>query len=183
MTERLSAESFLENWQAGSITNGLVGIEHDLLLERLAQADQEFEQIVRQKKDVQSGDDWHDGAFRATDAAANNLAQQVQMLHEAERWPLVELPAADFGRITLGSRALIGFGSAPFPIEIVGMRILHQNREIYEEQGIDVVSPDSELGKRTMGRQPGEEFDAELGGRKRHITILSVETSPDLAEN
>lgn len=182
MSVRIDSEAFFAEWHNGTVNNALVGVEPELLVQRLAEAETEFRAIIDEKKAVSGGDDWHDGAFRATDNAALTVVERVESLRQAEQWPVVEIPSVDFGRITLGSRALIGMGVTSFPVEVVGLRILHQTRGVYDDQGIEVVTLDSDLGKHIFGRKEGEEFEATLAGRKRSIKVISVAPSPDLTE-
>lgn len=180
----ISNEQFLSGWKQKEYPSGLVALEADLLDGEIDAVEKAFEDVIVQKVEVasQSGDDWHDGAFRATDAVSDQLAQKMARLQEAKDWPVVEMPGKLQTLITLGSRALVQMGRAKFYVDMVGLSLLHQNRAPYEDDEVSMATLNSSLGSALVGRHSDEEVTATIGGRPKEIAVLEVFPSPDLVK-
>ena len=175
--ERLSNAKFLSAYLAGEVPGGLLPIDELLIEERFAEYEEQFRKLVEEKTIVaeQSGDNWHDGAFRATDSDANNLAQMVTRLNEALGLPRVEYPLPDEDRVTLGSRVeLKNVASRPYILDIVGVSGVYQRGE-NEPEVTSLVSP---VAKAVAGKRVGEVALMHRGDRSVvEISILSLDQS------
>ena len=109
MIEVIPNSAFLQKWATGEVDQAILEREHQLIDERLVVLQGRFNELIEEKRVVagQSGDDWHDGAFRATDAAANNLVEQQSTLIRAKTLTIVASPTPETTTVSLGSRALI----------------------------------------------------------------------------
>lgn len=182
MSNAITNERFLEGWKSQEYEGGLLVFEASLAEARSAQIEEDFKELTRQKREVaeQSGDNWHDGAFKATDEASSRLGKLLDELHKAQLWPVVELPAPESRIVSLGSRALLGLGRAKFYCDIVGMKALHQNAYDDHPEDVEVATLGSDIGRAILGLSADTEVRASIGGRHQAITIIEVMPSPDL---
>lgn len=177
MREIISSERFLEFWNKDNTTDAILEIESYLIDERILSINSMFKHIVEEKKQVSGGDDWHDGAFRATDAAANNLAEQRNAFAKALGWKIVKSPGSDLEVATLGSRVVVKQNHKfVYAVDVVGMSLLHD----YEDEDLSIASLKSAVGKVLVGKSVGQEFPAVLGNGSQNIEILEVYPSPKL---
>lgn len=123
---------------------------------------------AKQEAAEQSGDNWHDGAFRATDDVAKVLGNQAQSLVVALDGLLVDMPCPGEDRVSLGTQVHIRHDDSEYSLCIVGVPALHPSGEV------DACSLESPMARSLIGRRAGEHFTAHIAGRTAEITILSV---------
>lgn len=135
-----------------------------------------FQRIIEAKISVSGGDDWHDGAFRATDNEARILTESMAKIAPFLGATVVEYPDTNERRVALGSRVVVRQGRATFPIDIVGFRVAYPDDVIDEVTGEEVMaaSPDSPIGTAILGRQVGDEIAYNNGSRILHGEIGSL---------
>lgn len=163
---------FLEGWIAGRFDGGLLANERPLVEDRLGELQHNLEDLAAQKRTVseQSGDDWHDGAFRATDSAAAALGERYQSLREAQKWPVVSPPELTEQRVSLGSTVEVRIGNAAsFFCSVVGLKLLYEDNTRTEYATLR-----SALGKAIVGQTAGSVIRAQIGGTSRQIKILDI---------
>ncbi len=68
----------------------------------------------------QSGDNWHDGAFNATDSAARSLSAQAEHLHKLLKLPRSMPPDPHESRVTVGSLVTFTYGREVSELLLVG---------------------------------------------------------------
>jgi len=131
-----------------------------------------FEVVIEQKIEVTGGDDWHDGAFRATDNEAKIIGQQMSAISLYIGATAIGYPNLDETRVTLGSRVAINQDGFLFPIDIVGFRAGYPSNVMSDEYDDEVtgVSPDSPLAQLIMGQEVGFK-----GTFTNHYQDLAVE--------
>lgn len=135
-----------------------------------------YERIVKDKISVTGGDDWHDGAFRATDNEANRLAERQEVIVPYMTAQVVSYPEASEQRVTLGSRVQITQNSYTFPVDIVGFRQGYPANVIDAETNEEVVgmTPESPLAQVLLGKVQGEEVTYQNGERTLRATIERI---------
>jgi transcription elongation GreA/GreB family factor len=153
--------------------------EATVIDKRILEIDARFKDIVNQKKQVTGGDDWHDGAFRATDSAANTLAVQRQELSEMLNLAKVFKPEFEAQPIvSLGSRALISYGGGtPLCLDIMGTNLVDT------PEGVNLATLRSPIGMQIIGKGVGEVITSIIGNQEKIIEILSSEPNPTLISN
>jgi len=173
--QRLSNAEFLEAYLAGTLINGLLPIDEYFISARFAEYEERFQQLVAEKTIVaeQSGDNWHDGAFRATDSEANSLAQLVTSLNRALAFPRVGYPDESQERVTLGSRVeLRNANSRPYLLDIVGVSVIY-DRATKEQE---VASLESPIAKAVVGKCVGDIALMQRNNRQGvEVAILSLD--------
>ncbi|HRJ06243.1 MAG TPA: hypothetical protein PK096_03600 [Candidatus Saccharibacteria bacterium] len=135
-----------------------------------------YQRIVDAKVSVSGGDDWHDGAFRATDNEAKVIAARSEKIAPLLDATIVSYPDEDEVRATLGSRALISQGGFSFPVDIVGFRQVYPMGVVDPESGeeVEAVSSDSPLGEALLGKVQGEAATYLNGERRFEATIVRL---------
>lgn len=143
----------------------------------VAKQSQAFEEVVKQKIEVSGGDDWHDGAFRATDNEAKIVSQQMSAIAPFIGAVVVEYPDVSETRATLGSRLTIVQNGFTYPADIVGFRAGYPENIIDEQTGEEVVaiSPESPLARSVIGMRAGEDTIFSNGGRDMNITVATID--------
>ncbi len=180
MSGLLPNPEFLAGWQSGKIQNAILEIELALIDARLRTIQHAFAHLIDEKIKVTGGDDWHDGAFRATDAAANHLSEQQRPLVLAKtEWPQVEMPEASSAIASIGSRVeIIQNDRFSYVVDLVGMVVLH---DYGNDDDLMVTSINSPLGKALVGQNTGTDFSTVLGEHTHQLRILGTSPSPALA--
>jgi len=166
---RLTNGEFLKIWQQQGPTEAILAHEYALIEARLEAMQDEYDHIIASKKAVSGGDDWHDGAFRATDSAASALVKQHAELLELLRLPRVELPEPSQTTVSLGSRVHLSQNRrTPYNLNIVG------TSRLYPSDGdIEIATVLSPLGRTLIGHKMGEVIvDVLVAGRRQTIEIL-----------
>lgn len=136
-----------------------------------------YDEIVKQKIEVTGGDDWHDGAFRATDNEAKIVSQRMSAIAPFLGAAVVEYPDLSETRATLGSRLTIVQNDFSYPADIVGFRIGYPEDTLDEETGDEVVamSPESPLAQAVIGMSEGEDTVFSNAGREMSITVARID--------
>lgn len=135
-----------------------------------------FDKIIEAKIEVTGGDDWHDGAFRATDNEAKIVSQQMSAISPYIGAPIVGYPNESEKRATLGSRLVVSQNGFVYPVDIIGFRAGYP--EGVTEPGYDDevvgMSPESPLAKTLLGQCVGFEAQIEMAGRPMKVTIEHI---------
>lgn len=161
-------------------------IEHVLLPHEQAGVDEaydkrvkEFDSIVEQKVSVSGGDDWHDGAFRATDNAAKIVTEVIAGISPYLSAPVVDYPGEDEARVTLGSRVSVTQNNFAFQVDIIGFRSFYPKELIDPDTQEEVTptTPDSPLGKAILGKIVGDEVGYRNGDRGFTVSIDRINQS------
>lgn len=177
MREIISSEQFLELWDKDNTTDAILEVEAYLIDEKIMSINSMLKHIVEEKKQVSGGDDWHDGAFRATDSAANNLVEQGNSFAKALNWKIVRSPDSNLEVATLGSRVVLKQNHKfVYAVDVVGMSLLHA----YGDEDVSIASLKSPIGKALVDKSVGQEFSAILGNGRQDIEILEAYPSPSL---
>ena len=178
MINVLSSLAFLEQWKEKNTEEALLEKEVSLIEKRMSEMAEQLRHLIEQKKQVTGGDDWHDGAFRATDSEANNLSENHTKLSKALGWQIVEMPDSELQVATLGSRITVRQDKRfTYLVDLVGMSLLHEYADDDEQVVTSLSSP---LGKTLMGREVGSEIRATLGERPHLLELLETRPSPKL---
>ena len=140
---------------------------------------EEFDKIIEEKVSVSGGDDWHDGAFRATDNAAKIVTEGMATISPYLHAPVVEYPDESETRVTLGSRAAIHQNGYAFPVDVIGFRSAYPDNVIDPESNEEVTgtTPDSPLGKAILGQEVGAEVSYRNGERTFTARIERINQS------
>jgi transcription elongation GreA/GreB family factor len=151
--------------------------EADSVNEAVERQRKAFDTVVEQKVEVTGGDDWHDGAFRATDNEARIISQQMSSIAPFIGAMVVEYPELSEQRATLGSRLTIVQNNFTYPVDIVGFRAGYPEDVTDDETGEDVVgmSPESPLARLLIGGEVDNEFTFNSDGRAMPVKILRVD--------
>lgn len=176
---KLSNETYIENVVNGMPNPAYVLLPHEsLAVERMQQniADG-MAKIVKAKIEVTGGDDWHDGAFRATDNEAKVMAERNAGIAPFLGATVVSYPETTETRVTLGSRTFIKQNGFEFPVDVVGFRKGYPNDVIDESSDEEVtgVSPESPLGQAILGKSIGDETTYKNGERTMKVSIARID--------
>ncbi len=178
MTNSLKNIDFLRQWEENPTEEALLEREVQLVGEQLLGFQEKLDHLIEEKRQVSGGDDWHDGAFRATDNEAAQVASQQKLFHKALNWQVVEMPGSELQVATIGSRVTIRQNkSFTYMLDLVGLSLIHEHGD---DDELVVSSLSSPLGKIVMGKAVGSEFQALLGPGTQTIEILDTHPSPDL---
>ncbi len=130
-----------------------------------------FEKVIEQKVEVTGGDDWHDGAFRATDNEAKIIGQQMSAIGPYIGATIIGYPKQEETRVTLGSRVTINQDGYSFPIDIVGFRAGYPTDVLNDEFEDEVtgMSPDSPLARLILGNEVG--FEGTFTNDHRELSV------------
>lgn len=180
MRESITNEQYLEEYlmRAGDI-NSIDGpapviLPHEVELINAAIAKQQgnYDNVIQQKMDVSGGDDWHDGAFRATDNEALVIAGQMRVIGPFVTAKIVGYPDVDEERVTLGSRLTIIQNGISYPTDVVGFLPGYPDNITDDILGEEVTafSPKSPIAKAIMGSREGESGTF-LNGQGDQVTV------------
>jgi len=178
----LTNTEYLELYLAHDLdmpTNVLLPHEGRLVDNAVATQRGIYNRLIEAKIDVTGGDDWHDGAFRATDNDAKIVSQQMSSIAPYIGAPIVGYPDISEARATIGSRIVVSQGEYTYPIDIVGFRSGYPSDVKAEEFDDEVVgmSPDSPLARVLLGNVVGFSTDFEAGGRSMKVSIERIDQS------
>lgn len=136
-----------------------------------------FGGIIKDKVSVSGGDDWHDGAFRATDSAANIVSRTLSSIAPFKEAALVEYPDSDEERVTLGSRVSLTQNGFTELVDVVGFRKGYPKNVIDPNTNDEVsgISPESPMGYALLGKIAGSEVAYQGEGRSMLVTINRVD--------
>jgi len=140
------------------------------------QQEAQLREIVQAKVDVTGGDDWHDGAFRATDNEANIMRERMRTVAPFVTATVVDYPLPDETRVTLGSRVRIAQNGFEFPVDIISYKFT-KDETIDISTGEEVMSAtlSSPLAKALFGKLVDTQVEYKLGDRLISATILTLD--------
>ena len=163
---------FLERYIPDSPESYLLEIESPLIDVKLSHLESAQREVIEEKRRVaeQSGDNWHDGAFNATDNAAKVISDQASTLFRARNGNLVEAPSAGTESISLGSVVRIRQHGAEYQMGIVGLALLFQ-----PTADLEFCSINSPMAQALLRHKVGDTVVARIGGREQKLEILAVD--------
>lgn len=138
---------------------------------------EDFTTLIEHKKDVSGGDDWHDGAFRATDSEARVVSERMEAVAQFLGAIVVDYPAETEERATLGSRVTVKNGSFVYPVDIVGFRAGYPDGVVdaATEEEVSGITVDSPIGKVVMGATVGALLNYSQGSRRMTIEVVGID--------
>lgn len=171
MSEFVSNRDFLERFEPGSNQTFILGSEATLIDMRLAKLAEEQQAIIDEKREIasQSGDNWHDGAFNATDNAAKVISDQASKLIKAREGLVVEAPTIEDPLVTLGSTVTVQQGHDQYDLVIVGLSSLFEDDT--EHEYCSLASP---IAQALIGSPVGATVTVNLGARQQILTISGI---------
>ena len=118
----LSVDDFLVARRATVDFSAILTSEVSLLAKCLESLHVQQRALISDKALVaeQSGDNWHDGAFNATDSAARTVSAQAEHLHKLLKLPRLTPPDPREPRVTVGSLVTFTQGSQVSKLLLVG---------------------------------------------------------------
>jgi transcription elongation GreA/GreB family factor len=158
--------------------------EQPLLPHEAAVVDQAALQLKEKEKELfiqknqnEGGDDWHDGAYRTTDAETNRVwKEQLELRQRFMGATIFQYPAANETRVTLGSRATLMQNGYPMVVDIVGYRTGYPDGVMDATTNEEVVgvSPETPVAKAILGKVVGEVVKYNPGAREFMATITAI---------
>lgn len=178
MLKTIPNETFLRDFLGDNPPTEKVLLPHESALVDEAYRNRmvEFDQVVQDKISVTGGDDWHDGAFRATDALANILSESAAAIMPFLRAQVVDYPSSDETRVTLGSRVTVEQKGVRFPLDIVGYRTAYP-REVIDpasDEEVTATNIESPLGRAVMGHMVGETVSYLSGDKELSAKLVGL---------
>ena len=151
--------------------------EKNLVDSAVSEQRKAYEEVIDEKVKVTGGDDWHDGAFRATDNQAKIIAQRMSAIRPFIEAPVFDYPDSETAEISLGSRVVIQQSGYDFTVDIVGFREGHPSNLYIDGQDDDImaISPGSPLARAIIGRLEGDEVKYDTNGREIHAKLLQID--------
>lgn len=136
-----------------------------------------FDEVIEQKIEVTGGDDWHDGAFRATDNEAKIIGQQMTAIRPYIGAPVIDYPEPHETRVTIGSRVAINQNGYTFPIDIIGFRAGYPLDVVSDdfEDEVTGMSPESPLARLIMGQEIGFAGTFESDHREMLVKVEGID--------
>jgi transcription elongation GreA/GreB family factor len=134
---------------------------------------------VEEKMKVSGGDDWHDGAFRATDNEARVISERKQAIAPFIGAAIIAYPEESETRVTLGSRVRITQAGSTFPVDIVGFIGGYPEGIIDAETNEEIagMSPESLLAKAVIGKRAGDTSSFRNGDQVTELIIGTIDQS------
>ena len=172
MYEQISNREFIDRFQVDSLGAVVLSREIPVARQKLMEYEDRMHQLVSQKREVaeQSGDNWHDGAFKPTDDAAKILVEQIAKIKKALQATEVSEPDSDEDRATLGSRVKVSQNGEEYSMDIVGIPLLHES-----ESEVTACSIESPIAKLIIGKCVGEVVILDLTSLPQQIEILGID--------
>lgn len=172
MAEKIPNRDFLQRYEPGSNQSFILESEATLIDLRLVQLVKEQQAIIDEKREIasQSGDNWHDGAFNATDNAAKVISDQASKLMKAREGHVVEAPTEEDSVVTLGSTVSVTQGRDQYELVIVGLSSLFEND--HEHEYCSLASP---IAQALIGNPVGATVTVNLGTRQQILTIQGID--------
>lgn len=169
--EPIENEEFLSRFDRNAEQGYILATEKRLIDKRLSDLAEDQKKIIQEKKDVaeQSGDNWHDGAFIATDNAASAVQSQAAAMFKARTSIVVQIPQSSELRVTIGSTVTIRQGGAQYKMMIIGMASLYR-----QDNDIEVCSILAPLAKALVGARAGESAVVTLNGQEQVVEIIDI---------
>ena len=174
VSQVISNRDFLARFEPGSNQSFILRSEATLIDLRLAQLVEEQQAIIDEKREIasQSGDNWHDGAFNATDNAAKVISDQASKLIKAREGLVVEEPTVEDQLVTLGSTVTVRQGRDQYELVIVGLSSLIESD--HDHEYCSLASP---IAQALIGNQVGATVTVNLGARQQVLTISGIDQS------
>jgi transcription elongation GreA/GreB family factor len=176
----LSNEDFLRAHAAGGAPE-VVLLPHEVALidDENEVLRQKMERIIAEKISVSGGDDWHDGAFRATDAEAQQVTKAQGELARYAGATIVDYPAETERRASLGSRVAVEQYGYQLVIDLVGRRAGYPDGVFDAETEEEVVgmSLETPMAKAMLGQTEGTQITYKQGDRSRDALITRIDQS------
>lgn len=171
VNDKISNHAFLKRFEPGSNQSFILGSEAALIDLRLAELVEEQQAIIDEKREIasQSGDNWHDGAFNATDNAAKVISDQASKLIKAREGLVVEEPTVDDQLVTLGSTVTVSQGRDQYELVIVGLSSLFESD--HDHEYCSLASP---IAQALIGNQVGATVTVDVGAREQILTICNI---------
>ncbi len=178
----LSNKEYLDLYLAGDIDSvGKVLLPHEseAVEKAIEKQRNAYNEVIEQKKSVSGGDDWHDGAFIATDNEAKIIGQQMSAISPYVGAVVIEYPDPGEPRATIGSRVLVNQGGYSFPVDVVGFRSGYPEGVTSEgfEDEVMGISPDSPLARTMLGQTVGFEGMLHNAGSDIRVKIERIDQS------
>lgn len=140
---------------------GMIGLrKEEIALERTAIAEQ-------------SGDSWHDGAFRESDREVLQVEAEEKRLKDRLKGTIVDYPDVNEPRATLGSRIFLRNGTKDTRLDIVGFAAIHAK----QVRDAMPASLDAPVVQSVLGKVAGELATIRVGGRPRELEIVEIDQS------
>ena len=181
-TRRLSNKDYLELYLAGSsdsVGKVLLPHESEAVEKAVEKQRNAYNEVIEQKKSVSGGDDWHDGAFVATDNEAKIIGQQMSAISPYIGAVVVDYPDTEETRASIGSRVLVNQDGYSFPVDVVGFKPGYPEGVTSEEFEDEVtgISPDSPLAGSILGKKVGFEGAFHNAGSDIKVKIERIDQS------
>lgn len=179
---RLTNKDYLELClvdSSNSVGKALLPHENEAVEKAIKKQKNAFDEVIKQKKSVTGGDDWHDGAFVATDNEAKIIGQQMSAIRPYIGATIVDYPEVEEARVSLGSRVLINQINHSFYVDIVGFRSGYPEGITVEgsEDEVIGISPDSPLAGVVLGKTVGFEGILHNAENDIQVKIESIDQS------
>jgi len=167
----MTPEEFLEVFHREPHRPFLLEGEVNLIEARLVELVEDQKKIVNEKREVaeQSGDNWHDGVFRATDNAATALGNQANSLMVARAGHVVAQPKENFQQVVIGSTVEVKHGRDRYVLFIVGQATLYPHAD-----EVDICSVNSPIAQALVGHVVGDSVEVQVAGRQQVLEIVEV---------
>ena len=180
--QKLSNKEYLELYLADSVNTvgkALLPHESNAVEKAVEKQRNAYNEVIEQKKSVSGGDDWHDGAFVATDNEAKIIGQQMSAISPYIGAVVVDYPDTEETRASIGSRILVNQGGYSFPVDVVGFRSGYPEGVTSEEFEDEVmgISPDSPLAGAILGKTVGFEGTFHNAGSDIQVKIERIDQS------
>jgi transcription elongation GreA/GreB family factor len=168
----VSSQEFLENYEQILTGSCILEGEAALIDSRFEELKQQQQRIVDQKREVaeQSGDNWHDGAFNATDNAAKIVSNQALALIKMREGLLVREPDSELLVVSLGSAVTVELAGTQFVLILVGHSSLFTESSAHEF--CSIASP---IARALIGKSVGDFIPVTLDARQLVYEIKKID--------
>ena len=172
MASHITNTEFLQLFSRDTTQTFILGGEAALIDLHLAKLVTEQQAIIDEKREIasQSGDNWHDGAFNATDNAAKVISDQASKLIKAREATIVDEPSAETDVVTIGTSVVIAQGNDQYELTIVGLSILFEGGN--DHQFCSLASP---IAQALIGGKIGSSVKVLLGAQEQVLTITGID--------
>jgi transcription elongation GreA/GreB family factor len=172
MANQITNSEFLQLFSRDATQTFILGGEAALIDLQLAKLATEQQAIIDEKREIasQSGDNWHDGAFNATDNAAKVLSDQASKLIKAREATIVDEPGAETEVVSIGTSVVIVQGNDQYELTIVGLSILFESDN--DHQFCSLASP---IAQALIGGKIGSSATVLLGEQEQVLTITGID--------
>lgn len=171
---------FLNEYLAGTPTDKIklagsviLPLEVGLIEERMSGIDERKAGIAQERAAIaeQSGDNWHDGAFRESDREVLQVEAEYNKLSDRLHSIIVDYPEDGDEQVTLGSRVTINNGGTESKLDIVGFASIHDKKA----NGVMPASLEAPIIQSILGKYAGEMAVLKIGGSTRDVAIVEID--------